>query len=317
MTLFDIRTVGNLAQPHKIKLKSNSAANIVTEASKIFGEIEEDSVQFNFPNSCVVLLPTDSKINRLILFINCYSFENNHCKSTVTCIQTDEVMNVLKLKEIITKEFGWQGVEIYRGLACITENDKMLKEFGVNDFDELKALEKAPIKVSFLYKISTDMDLCLSVNLNTSDSVKEVKGKIKDIFNREPLIDTKVDSVLQITRKTEVLKDESCFVLSQNVRKGGHNRIHVTAKNAMHCILKYTKHRQRRPPESQTVIFIDPDKPTSAIRNEAAKYVGVDDKAVKLLTQLKEPIEECENVCKTNALHAGCKLTVQISKRFL
>ena len=315
VTIFDIREVGHLAAPHKIKPKSYSTTSIVEEASKIFGEIEEASVQFCFPNSCVVLLPTDSKTSRLILFMNCFSFENNCCNNTVTCMQADEEMNVMRLKEIITKEFGWQGLELYRGIACVSENDKKLQELGINDFDELKALEKAPIKVSFLYKLSTDMDLCLGVNLNTSDSVKDVKKTIKAMFNKEPLIDVKADSVLQITRKTEVLKDDCCFVLSQNVSKCKHNRIHVTAKDSVHCILKYQKRRQRRPLESKTIIFVDPDKPTSVIRNEAAKFVGVNDKAIKLLTHLKEPIEESENAGKANILHAGCKLTVQISKK--
>lgn len=313
--IFDIREVGHLVEPHKIKLKPYSTSSIVAEASKIFGKIEEASVQFNFANKCVVLLSSDSKVSRLVLFINCFSFENNCCKNTLTCMQADDEIDVKRLKEIVTKTFGWQGLEIYKGFVCVSENDKKLQELSINDFDELKALEKAPIKVSFLYKLGIDMDLCLGINLSTSDSVKDVKENIKTMFNKQPLLDVKDDSVIQISRKTEVLKDDCCFVLSQNISKSKHNRIHVTSKNAVHCILKYPKRRQRRPLESKTIIFVDPDQPTSFIRNEAAKFVGVNDKAIKLLTHLKEPIEESENAGKANILQAGCKLTVQISKK--
>ena len=317
VTIYDIRVAGRIAEPHKIELQSYSTISIVAEATKIFGKIEESNVHLNFPNSCVVLLPQDSKTSRLILFIKCFCFENNYCKDTVVCVQADNDMKVKQLKEIIQQEFGWQGSEMYRGLACVPENDKQLQELGLNDFDELKALETAPIKVSFLYKISTDIDLRLSVNLKTSDSVKEVKEKIKTVFNEGPLFGVRDDSVIQIARKTEVLKDDHCFVLSQKAHKSEQNRIHVTTKNAVHCVLSYPKRRQRRQFESKAIIFVDPDKPTSSIRKEAAKFVGAEDKAIKLITQIKEPLEENKKAgeANNNMLHDGCKLSVTISKR--
>ena len=311
--VYDIRKHGHIAEPRNFEFKSVLRhTDIVNEVSKSF-DVTETNVRLHLSKSCVIIMPQPTLPNQLILFLQCFPFEKGKHKQM--CIQVDQGTQISQLHEIIERDLWSQGSEIYKDNSCLPSRVKILKDLEVNDFDDLQVFETKQVKVSFRYRMKADIEMRVSVNLNTSDSVKEVKKKIRTVLKDEPLFEIKADSVIQITTRKECLRDERCFgMLAKSFRDNGF-WIHITAKDAVTCLLCYPKRRDKRRDEGKTIIFIDPTKPTFFVRNEAAKYAGVDAKSIELLTEYKEPVEEMDKIGDTNVIEKDCSLKVDINKK--
>ena len=293
--------------------------NVLSEIAKKFS-VNKNFVIFQNLNArteetiedpFVVILPPTRPPGTIVLILQCHYFDPLVNK-TRYCLRTNKKLKVLEVKTIIKNELKWKKLELYINGMCVSDDSK-IEDFDLNDFSQIMAVQAVSKTVTFTYQPTTDIVTRFSLNIYTSDPVKVVKESFHNRFRKSLMSDGKQGYCVHLKCSEKLLSDENCFGLTSRFHRGDSYQIYLAPFEIVMCNLNYRMGRQRV--FGQKTIPINPHCSTAELREEVAKHMHVDPKAVKLQTGSKQRIEEIQKVSDIVSLYNGCKINAEIKKK--
>ena len=321
ISLYNTKAQRFITKQERICIESELSCpdNVLSEIAEKFS-VKRDFVIFQHLNArteetiddpFVVILPPTRPPDTLVLILQCHYF-NQFVNEKRYCLRTNLKLKVVEVKEIIKTELKWKGLELYINGMCVSDESK-LEEFGLNDFSRIVVAKAVPKKVTFIYQPTADIVTRFSLNTYTSDPVKVVKKSFLDRFRESLMSEGKQGYCLHLTCSNELLSDEKCFGLTSRFHREDSYQIYLAPSEVIICDLKYQMERQRSI-EKKTIV-INPHCSTAELREEVAKQMQVDPKAIKLESDSKQHIEEVQKVSDIVSLYNGCTLFAGIKKK--
>ena len=323
LSIYDTRSQHFLTKEERIFVRSevSSTVNIIQEVAEKF-HTDATSVVFHNLEAWheetdnghfVVILPAGRSKDTLILILQCHSFDQ-HVDDTYFCLRLDKKQRVSDLKAMIKTELKWKGLALFLREYHMGD-DTVLQDFDLRDFNLMVATKSVPKVVTFLYKPTEDVQTNFRIGINTSDSVNIVKQKVLSRFEQLKALENKGNDCLHIICGSELLKDHHCFGLTNKCHRQNMYQIHFAPREVIVCILNYQLGKERFRNFEKATILVRPNCSSSELRNEAAKHMHIDPKAVKLDTETKQRIEEIPDVSLINALSNRCTIYAGIKKK--
>ena len=323
LSVYDTRTQRFLTKQERIFVKSEVSftEQIIQEVSKTF-HVDKTNVVYHHleawneessNNHFVVILPLARSSDTLVLVLQCHYFDQ-HIDDEYFCLRIDKTQTVSEIKELIKRELRWKGLELFINETHMGD-ESALQEFDLQDFSLMVATKSVSKTVTFLYKPTAEFQSHFRISINASDSVKTVKQKLLNRFEPLLTLETKGSKCLHITCASELLEDQRCFGMTNKFHRENMYQIHFAPPNVIVCILNYQSGKERLRNLEKATILVSPHCSSAELREEAAKHMHIDPKAVKLDTDTKQRIEEMPDVSMTNALYSRCTINAGVKKK--